>query len=163
MVVQLETDIKNKMAGLKRAMGEAADGKVLKRELSKRLRNVMQPLVSEQKARVMRLPSKGHAGPSMRAAIARQTKAATRWSGQSMGVQVIQRARGMPRGFDYAGRAFNRPEGWHPTTLGGESIHQEIRPAKWFDDVTQGQRPKVGREVLQALDATADKIAARAR
>ena len=44
MVVQLDADIKKKMAGLKRAMGEAADGKVLKRELSKRLRSLMTPI-----------------------------------------------------------------------------------------------------------------------
>jgi hypothetical protein len=162
-MMELDSDIKKKMAVLKRAMGEAADGKILKRELSKRLRSLMTPMVAQQKTRVMRLPSKGHPGPSMRAAIARQTKAATRWSGNSMGVQIIQRGRGMPRNFDYAGRAFNRSEGWHPTNLGGESVHQEIRPAKWFDDVTDGARPRVGREVLEALDATADKIAARAR
>jgi hypothetical protein len=163
MVVQLDSDIKERMAGLKRAMAEGAGGKTLKRELSKRLRDLMNPLVQQQKSRVLRLPSKGHQGPSMRQAIARQTKAATRGSGQNMGVQIIQRARAMPRGFDYAGRAFNRADGWNPTTLGGETVHQEIRPAGWFDDVTDGQRPKVGREVLAALDATAAKIAARAR
>lgn len=162
-MIDLDSDIKEKMAHLKRAMAEGADGKVLKRELSKRLRGIMNPLVMEQRARVLRLPSKGHKGPSMRQAIARQTKAATRWSGKSMGVQVIQRARSMPRNFDYAGRAFNREQGWNPQTLGGETVHQEIRPAQWFDGPTTGKRPQVGREVHAALEQAAAKIASRAR
>lgn len=159
-MIDLDSDIKEKMADLKRAMAEASTGKELKRQLSKRLRDIMNPIVQEQRMRVLRLPSKGPAhGQSMRQAIARQTKAATRWSGRNMGVSVIQRARSMPRGFDYAGRAFNRAEGWNPTTLGGETEHQQMRPAQWFDDVTKGERPNVAQKVHAALEETAAKIA----
>jgi hypothetical protein len=159
-MIDLDSDIKEKMAELKRAMADAADGKELKKQLAKRLRGLMNPLVEEQRAKVLRLPSKGKAhGQSMRQAIARQTKAATRWSGRNMGVQIIQRARSMPRNFDYAGRAFNREEGWHPTSLAGETHHQQVRPAQWFDSVTAGKRPAVAHEVHAALDETAAKIA----
>jgi hypothetical protein len=162
-VIELDSDIREKMAYLKQAMADGATGKTLKRELSKELRGIMNPLVTEQRQRVLRLPSQGHPGTSMRQAIARQTKAATRWSGRSMGVQIIQRARSMPRGFNMAGRMFNRAEGWNPTSLGGEKLHQEMTPSGWFDDVTAGQRPAVGRAVLTALEATAGKIASSVR
>jgi hypothetical protein len=157
-VIELDSDIKQKMAGLKRAMAEASDGKVLKRQLSKRLRGLVAPLVAEQKARVLRLPSKGHDGPGLRQAIARQTKAATRWSGKNMGVQIIQRGRSMPRDFRLAGRAFNREAGWHPKTLGGETVLQQIRPAQWFDQPVKGKRSQVAREVHTALEEAAAKI-----
>lgn len=163
MSVRLDTDIKNEMQKLKKAMAEGAGGRTLKRELSKKLRGLMNPIVAEQRGRVLRLPSKGHKGPSMRQAIARQTKAATRWGGKSMGISVIQRARGMPRQFNMAGRAFNREEGWNPTTLAGETIHQQMSPTQWFDSPTASQKPEVGREILAAMRETADRIADIAR
>jgi len=158
-MIEMDSDIKEKMAFLKKAMAEASNGKAIKRELAKELRTIMNPLVAQQRARVMRLPSKGGHSQSMRQAIARQTKAATRWSGRNMGVQVIQRARSMPRNFQYAGRVFNREEGWNPTTLGGETHHQQIRPAQWFDGATHGQKEPIGRKVHHALEEAAAKIA----
>lgn len=163
VVASLDSDIKEKMALIKKAMAEGATGRTLKRELSKELRGLMNPLVAEQRRKVLSLPSKGGHTQSMRQAIARQTKAQTRWSGRNMGVNIVQRARSMPRGFNMAGRMFNRDEGWNPTTLGGETVHQQIRPSGWFDDVTAGQRPEVGRKVHAALEATADRIASSVR
>lgn len=162
-MIELDSDIKEKMASLRQAMAQAADGKILKRELAKRLRGIMNPLVTQQRNRVLGIPSKGHAGPSMRQAIARQTKAATRWSGKSMGVSVIQRARSMPRDFAMAGRMFNREEGWHPKSLGGEVLHQQVRPTQWFDQGTADRRQDAGRQVLAALEETAAKIGRTAK
>lgn len=163
-MIEMDSDAKEKMGILKRAMAEASDGKILKRELSKQLRDLMNPLVAKQRAKVLSLPSSGPShGESMRQAVARQTKAQARWSGRNMGVSVIQRARSMPRGFQYAGRMFNRAEGWNPTTLGGETVHQQIRPAGWFDNQTDGVRPEALHGIEQALEATAVKIAASVR
>jgi hypothetical protein len=158
MVAELDTDIKQKMTALKKAMSEAADGKILKRELSKELRELLNPVVARQRAKVLALPSKGGHTQGMRQAIARQTKAATRWSGRNMGVQVIQRARAMPRNFQMAGRMFNRDEGWNPTSLGGETRHQQVRPTEWFDSETNDVRAKALHQVHQALERTAVKI-----
>lgn len=162
-MIELDSDIKEKMQGLKRAMAAGADGKILKRELSKELRGLLNGLVTKQRSKILSLPSKGHTGPSVRQAVARQLKAATRWSGQNTGISVIQRARGMPRDFRMAGRMFNREEGWNPTSLGGEQRHQEVSPAQWFDGPTEGVRPEVTRELHRALDRTAAKIAQKAR
>lgn len=165
-MLELDSDIKEKMLALKKALAEGADGKVLKRELSKELRGLMNPLVTKQRAAVLRLPSKGGSrtnGGGMRQAVARQTKAATRWSGQNAGVSIIQRARGMPRDFRMAGRMFNREEGWNPKTLGGEQVHQEMSPSQWFDRETVGVRPDVARDIDSALERTAAKLAQKAR
>lgn len=163
MVASLDTDIRKKMAGLQAAMKEAADGKVMKRELSKRLRTLMRPTEQRMRQKVLGLPSKGHTGASMRQAIARQTKAATRWSGRNLGVSVIQRARAMPRNFQFAGRAFNRAEGWNPQSLGGEVVHQQIRPTAWFDGETAGIRPQAQREIVAALNDAAATMARKAK
>lgn len=163
LVIDLDSDIKEKMLAIKRAMAAGAGGKTLKRDLSKKLRGLMNPLVAEQRRRVLALPSKGGSRASLRQAVARQTRGATRWSGQNMGVSVIQRARAMPRGFNMAGRMLNREEGWNPTTLGGETRHQVARPSGWFDSPTHGKREEAARQVHAALEETAAKIASSAR
>lgn len=162
-MIELDSDISKKMVKLKKAMADASNGKEIKRALSKELRGIMNPIVAKQRARVLSLPSRGHEGPSMRQAVARQTRAATRFSGRNAGIQIINRARSMPRDFRMAGRAFNREEGWNPQTLGGETIHQEMRPAQWFDEPTKSRSPEVRQKILHALDEAADRIAAKAR
>jgi hypothetical protein len=154
-----DSELKRAMNHMARVFGVAAGGKQLKRELSKQLRQLMNPLVQARRQSVLSLPSKGHSGPSMRQAIARQTRAATRWRGRNTGISIIQRARGMPRDFSMAGRAFNREEGWNPTALGGVQVHQQVTPAKWFDSMERGDRPRVRQAVIEALEDTAAKMA----
>lgn len=165
MVAELDDkDIRRVMHAMGRVMNGDAVGKKIKRETSKRLREIMGPMVEKRKSAAMRLSSKGHAGASMRAAVARQTKGQARWSGQSGGVSITQRARGMPRDFRMAGRMFNRAEGWNPTTLGGEKVHQEIRPVEWFDSqVTSGDTKRARQEIVQALEATAARLSSEIR
>lgn len=154
-----DSDLRAAMAHLGRAMRHESVSNKIKRETSKHLRQILQPLVKERQTRVLALPSRGHAGEGMRQAIARQTKAGTRWSGKNAGVSIIQKARGMPRDFRMAGRMFNREEGWSPQNLGGITQHQQIRPAAWFDDAATTDRGPIRKEVIQALDVAAGKIA----
>jgi hypothetical protein len=96
----------------------------------------------------------------MRAAVAKKVVAATRWSGKSGGVSVIQRARGLPRNFQMAGRAFNRASGWDPQNLAGETMHQEMTPVEWFDaEADNSERRIVRQQVIQALDEVAGTLA----
>lgn len=162
VVILVENDLGKVMRTMGRAFRQADDGKLLKRELSQRIRKLGQPLAEQQRARVRSLPSRGHQGQSMRQAIARQTKVSTRWGGRNAGVSIIQRARSMPRGFNMAGRMFNRGE-WHPTTLAGEMVTQHATPASWFDQPVLDARPLIGHEVRQAIEDTAAKIARSAR
>ena len=161
MIEIRDRDIQDAMRVLGRAFRADKTNRVLKRELMKRLRTVMRPMVEERKARVLALPSKGHSQPggSMRQAVARKVAANTRWSGDRAGLSIVQRARGMPRDFQYAGRMFNREEGWNPTNLGGVSETQVMRPADWFDGASDGDYPAVRHEVVQAIAEAADSIA----
>lgn len=153
------SDVASVMRDISRSMKSAEGGKLMKRKLSAKLRKIAKPLVDEQKARVLALPSHGHYGPSMRQAIAKQTKAATRFGGKNPGISVVQRGTAMPRSFRLAGRAFNREGGWNPTNLGGVSVHQQIRPAEWFDQPTKGVRPIIKHELLAALEEAAGTMA----
>lgn len=159
-----DRDIRRAMQHLSRAMQSDKAGKQIKRDVGKRLRAMMQPMVNKRKAAVLRLPSHGHTGAGMRQAVARQIKATTRWSGKSGGVSIVQRARSMPRNFNMAGRAFNRAEGWNPRSLGGEVVHQQMRPVEWFDSQADGGDTRRARhEIVAALEDTAGRLASEIR
>lgn len=165
MIVIDDSDLRRAMNHLARAFRADKTSKVIKRETSKRLRAAMRPMVEKRKARVLALPSKGgaRAGGSIRAAVARKVTGSTRWSGRDTGVSVIQRARGMPRNFQYAGRVFNRVEGWNPQNLGGEVETQVMRPAQWFDDVADEDVPMVRGLIVDALEDVAATMASDIR
>lgn len=155
-----DSDLRRAMFHLARAMRAEGVSKKIKRDTSKRLRELMRPMVEKRRAAVLSLPSSGHSGEQMRAAIAKQIRAATRWSGKNGGVSIIQRGRGMPRGFNMAGRAFNRAEGWNPQNLGGESVHQQVTPVEWFDSQADAtERREVRQQIIEALDETAGSLA----
>jgi hypothetical protein len=161
MIRMDDRDLRRAMNHLAKAFKADKANKVIKRETSKRLRKALAPMVADRKARVLALPSRGgpRPGGSMRQAVARKTVGATRWTGKNTGVSIIQRARGMPRDFQYAGRMFNRAEGWHPQNLAGEVETQIMTPSRWFDDAAAADKPKVRQELMEALAFAADKMA----
>lgn len=155
-----DSDLRRAMHHLARAMRAEGVNRKIKRDVSKRLRLLMKPLVEKRRVSVLRLPSRGHTGEPMRQAIAKQIRASTRWSAKSGGVSIIQRARGMPRGFNMAGRMFNRSEGWYPQNLGGESVHQQMTPVQWFDSEADAAETRlIRRQVIEALDEVAGSLA----
>lgn len=156
-----DSDLRRAMSHLARAMRAEGVSKKIKRDTSKKLRTLMRPMVDKRRAAIMRLPSSGLAqGESMRSAIAKKIVASTRWSGKSGGVSIIQRARGMPRQFQMAGRAFNRAEGWNPQNLAGETVHQQMTPIEWFDSQADAREAReVRHQIIAALDETAGSLA----
>lgn len=155
-----DSDLRRAMNHLSRAMSAEGVNRKIKRDVSKRLRGLMTPLVAKRRASVLSLPSSGHSGEGMRQAIAKQIRASTRWSAKSGGVSIIQRGRGMPRDFNMAGRAFNRTEGWNPTNLGGTTVHQQMTPVEWFDSVQDATETRqIRHQVIEALDDVAGSLA----
>lgn len=155
-----DSDLRRAMHHLARAMRAEKVSRHIKRDVSKKLRMLMRPMVEKRRAAVLRLPSSGHSGQGMRQAIAQKVVAATRWSGKSGGVSIIQRARGMPRNFQMAGRAFNRAEGWYPQDLNGVEMYQQVTPVEWFDSqADSGEAREVRHQVIQALDEVAGTLA----
>lgn len=162
MVIKIDDDdLKAAMRHLARQFNGPGVSKTLKRKTSAKLRKIIEPMVAKRRAAVRALPSRGgvRQGGSMRQAVAQKTRAGTRWSGKDVGVQIIQRARGMPRDFRYAGRMFNREIGWDPVSLDGSQRHQQMRPAGWFDEPMKEDRRIARRQVIEALEETAAILA----
>lgn len=163
-MIELSTDQqRDGLRSLARAVVAEADGKQLKRELAAELRKVMEPIRARQVARIMAIPSKGHPGPSLRQAVAKQTRAGVRFGGRNAGVNITQRARAMPREFRFAGRALNREEGWQPQTPGGVKLTQHARPVEWFDQPGHAASRDATHATQQVLERMAQRLADRAR
>lgn len=142
----------------------AADGhKELRAALLREIRAEAKPLVRDVRSAAMSIPSKGgHAGPSLRAAIAAATGLQIRLSGNSAGVSVRTKKTPGIRKFAMAGRQMNRESWRHPVYGRAVWVTQLGRPG-WFDNTTAEHRPAITAGVVRAVEETATLIAARAR
>lgn len=148
---------------LARRLRKLEDGKELRRDLVRNLREAVKPAADEAKAAIRGAPVSGarHAGEGLRAAIARGVSVQVRTSGRTVGVRV--RARKITvRGFVNAPKRWNRAKGWRHPVMGDRNnwVHQVGRPG-WFDDPMRRRKPEYKRAAIKAMDETARKIAGR--
>lgn len=145
---------------LGKALGQEADGKKLRRDLAKNMRQALAPAVAEAKAGIMSMSSGGlpHTGAPLRSAIARQVKAEARLTGRSTGARVKVKKRSMPRGFLNAPKRTNSHKGWRRQVYGrGVWVEQRGKPG-WFDDPMKRSAPQARKAVLAAMNESARRI-----
>lgn len=164
MPVELTVD-QQALQALGRALKAEADGKKLRRDLLKNLREAMEPIRDEARSNLLGVASAGlSAGESLRSAVADEMKIEARLSGRATGARLrVPRKRGMPRGFLGAGKALNKKKGWRHPVFGDTNVwvDQVARPANWFDDANESSanRAEARRKVIEAMDAMAARIA----
>lgn len=148
-----------------RHLAEQENGRLLKRELGKRVRKALAPAVAEARAGILAMDSLGLPvdGGGLRQAIARRIRAQAKLSGRFAGARVRVTKRGMPRGFELAARRTNRRKGWkHPVFGNTNAWSQQIGRPGWFDDPMRRGKPRYRRAVLEAMGTVARKITRKA-
>lgn len=169
------------LQALTRALNQEDDGKKLRRDLAKNIRQALDPAVDDIKSALM---SFGHSGlpavgGGLGEAIAKGVRAEARLSGQSTGARIRMRRTPGIRGFTHAPRRLNSPKGWrHPVfgnretwvslrkgkgsrSTGGEGetwVHQMGIPG-FFDKSVDKRRDELHDAVLQAMEDMAERIA----
>ena len=164
-MIGLELDA-SVMQRVGRALGEEADGKKLRRDLAKELREVVSPVVSELKAAAQAMPSQGlpqGGGDPLRQAIAQGIKAEARLSGRSTGVRVKATKKNMPRDFANAPRRTNRKKGWRHQVFGRDVWVQQEGDPGWFDNTTKGKAAGYRAACMKAMNDALARIKNRAR
>lgn len=139
------------------------DGKQLKRDLGKNLREAVEPALPIIRGELMAMGSAGPGvSPPLRTTVLNNLSAKTRFTGDNPGVRVAISRRGMPRGFTDAARRLNRDEGWtHPLWgRNGSSVHQVGAPG-FFDRPLEERQEEMRRAIVQAVQDMADRIAGR--
>jgi hypothetical protein len=153
------------IAALDRALRAEEDGKALRKELAKNMRDALKPAAELAKSGVMSMSSAGaSSSPALRSAIAKKIKPEVKLGGRWSGARVKAKKTPGLRGFANAPRRTQRPGGWRSPVFGDREVwitHQG-KP-KWFDNAMEGRHAEYRRAVHEAMEATARRIADRAR
>ena len=162
MPVQLSVD-QRQLQALGRALKAEADGKALRRELARNLRDAAKPAMAEARSNLMGITTLGGKAesPPLRTTILREMRASARLSGRSTGARVRVRKRG-PRGFAFAARRLNRPKGWRHPVFGTDTwVHQVASPPGWFDRAMQAHRREYRKAAIKAMNDMAIRLSKR--
>lgn len=158
----LELDAGN-LRAVSRALRAEEDGKALRKELTKNMRDALRPGAAQAKSAIMSMASTTpHAGPALKTAIARKIRPEVRISGKFPGAKIKAFKTKNLRGFPNAPKRTNRASGWrHPVYGNREVWVQQTGKAKWFDRAFEGQDAHYKRQVQFALADMVNRISSR--
>jgi hypothetical protein len=150
-----------RLRALGRALRAEEDGKTLRKELVKNLRDALKPAADEAKAAIKSMPSSGarHGGMSLRNEVAKKVAIEVRLGGRSVGAKVKAKKTPGVRGFANAPKRLNRAKGWrHPFFGDKERWYSQLGKVDWFDGPMRAGKPRYRQAVIDAMEATARKI-----
>lgn len=148
---------------ISRALRAEEDGKQLRKELTRNMREALKPGAADAKAGIMSMASATpHGGPALKSAIARKIRPEARISGRFPGAKIKAFKTPQIRGFANAAKRTNRASGWrHPVYGNREVWVQQHGKTKWFDRAFEGQEGHYKRAVQFALADMINRIASR--
>ncbi|HEX4812252.1 MAG TPA: hypothetical protein VFV66_05815 [Nonomuraea sp.] len=150
---------------ISRALRAEEDGKELRKELTRNMREALKPGAAQAKAGIMSMASATpHGGPALKSSIARKIRPEVRISGRFPGAKIKAFKTPSLRGFAQAAKRTNRSSGWrHPVYGNREVWVQQHGKTKWFDHAFEGQRDHYKQAVESALSDMAERIASRSQ
>lgn len=158
-MIELSAD-QQALQALARRLGEQADGKRLRRELSKDLRQALEPARQQVRSGLMGMGTAGIPvdGPPLRTVVLSKLKAESRLTGRSTGARLRIRKKGMPRGFDNAPKRLNSKKGWRHPVHGGDVWVQQTGEPDYFDRPTRQHKAAYRAAILKVMNAHARRI-----
>lgn len=145
------------------ALKAEEDGKQLRKELTKNMRDALRPGAADAKAGIMSMASATpHGGPALKSSIARKIRPEVRITGKFPGAKIKAMKTPNIRGFANAAKRTNRASGWRHPVYGNREIWvQQNGKTKWFDHAFEGQEGHYRRAVQFALADMVNRIASR--
>lgn len=154
------------LKAVNRALRQAANGKDLRRNLTRELHTEIAPMTTRVKAAWRAVPSRGRRGrpgPPLRSLLAKATRGQVRLSGRDAGIRVRTDGRRMPTGMralpTYA-EATKRP--WRHPVFGDRTTWVQQEPFPRFYRAVEPDEARARRECIRAVEEIFTKIA-RAR
>lgn len=153
------------LMALTRAIRAEADGKELRKELAKNMREALKPAAGEAKSAIMSMSSAGPGtSPALRSSIARKIRPEVKLGGRWTGARIKAFKTKNIRGFANAPKRTNRPRGWRHLVYGrADSWVTQHGKTHWFDDAMDGVKFRAKAAVTEAMEDMARRIAARNR
>lgn len=152
------------LAALARALRAEEDGKALRKDLAKNMRDALRPGAEQAKNSIMGMVSLHGAQPALRTSIARKIRPEVKLGGRWSGARVKAFKTKNIRGFPNAPKRTNRAGGWRHPVYGNREVwaHQRGK-LEWFDRAFRGREQLYKQAVEAAMEDMARRIAARAR
>jgi hypothetical protein len=153
------------LRNISRALRAEEDGKELRKELTRNMREALKPGATQAKSNIMSMASATpHGGPALKSSIARRIRPEARISGRFPGAKVKAFKTPNLRGFANAAKRTNRASGWRHPVYGNRQVWAQQRgKVKWFDRAFEGQRNTYEHAVKSALADMVNRIASRSR
>ncbi|MFD9569994.1 hypothetical protein ACFWBI_09130 [Streptomyces sp. NPDC059982] len=149
---------------LARALREESDGKQLRKELAKNMRDALKPAAVQAKSGIMAMSSAGPGtAPALRSAIAKKIRPEVKLGGNWSGARIKAFKTRNVRGFANAPKRTNRARGWRHLTYGREPWVQQHGKTLWFDRAMEGDTNRYTQAVHEAMENMARRLADRAR
>jgi gas vesicle protein len=151
---------------LVRALRAEEDGKELRKDLAKNMREALKPGAQQAKSSIMAMPSGGimPTAPALRSSIARKIRPEVKLGGRWSGARVKAFKTKNIRNFPNAPKRTNRAAGWrHPVFGNRDQWVTQRGKVEWFDRAFQGHEGIYKAAVEQAMEDMAQRIASRAR
>ncbi|MGP4084179.1 hypothetical protein [Streptomyces sp. KR55] len=149
---------------LVRAIRAEEDGKALRKDLAKNMREALKPGAQQAKDSIMAMVSLNGATPALRTSIARKIRPEVKLGGRWSGARVKAFKTKNIRNFPNAPKRTNRASGWrHPVWGNRENWVTQRGKLEWFDRAFQGREGIYKQAVEQAMEDMARRIADRTR
>lgn len=152
------------LAALTRALRAEEDGKQLRKELARNLREALKPGAAEAKSSVMSIASAGlPTAPALRSSVAKKIRPEVKLGGRWSGARVKAFKTKNVRNFPNAPKRLNRAGGWRHPVYGNREIWVQQRGrVGWFDRSFEGREGTYLAAVNAAMEDMARRIASRA-
>ncbi|MFI9005104.1 hypothetical protein [Streptomyces sp. NPDC053541] len=151
------------LAALTRAIRAEADGKELRRDLARNMRESLKPAATLAKSGIMAMSSATPGtSPALRSAIARKIRPEVKLGGRWSGARIKAFKTKNIRGFNNAPKRTNRPRGWRHLVYGRpDSWVTQHGKSHWFDHALEGVEPNAREAVERAMEDMARRLASR--
>lgn len=162
---ELRVETHEGLAALTRAIRAEADGKELRRDLAKNMRDALRPAAAEAKSKIMAMSSAGPGtAPGLRSSIARKIRPEVKLGGRWSGARVKAFKTKNIRRFPNAPKRTNSAKGWRHMVWGRDDmwVVQHGKP-DWFDRAMEGIGPNAHAAVEKAMEDMAARLATRTR
>lgn len=145
------------------ALRAEEDGKQLRKELAKGMREALKPAVMQAKTGIMSMQASTTASPALRPAIAKRIKAEVKLGGRWTGARIKARKIQGIRGFANAPKRTQRSGGWRTQSFGNGIWRTQHGKVDWFDRAMEPDAARYKNAVAEAMESMARRIAGRAR
>jgi hypothetical protein len=148
---------------LVRALRAEEDGKALRKELAKGMRDALKPAVDQAKSNVMAMTALSTASPALRTGVARKIRAEVKLGGRWTGARVKARKTPGLRNFANAAKRLQAAGGWRTQSWGRGQWRTQHGKVDWFDRAMEPSAARARQAIHEAMESMAARIRDRAR